>query len=264
VGNGVTPRRCTHHTHTHTRARAHALVECDGRVRHDLALEVDVALQLGHLIDGRRHDGLENLVRRLNRLGRCWCVCVCACACVCVCVFGGWGQKGGCGGSSECGSSTHRVGKSTCASGSPCTADATTPPHPTPQQPRTGLSQQREPVLDEAPVARLWRDDVGLVAIGLVNRVAHVFERQDLVKGQLVDGLLQLDVKHLQHALATCAGRGVGRACAWQAGLRANAGHTPDGAAPCRGSGSKPAVPPPKTHTYTHATHLPRRRPRSC
>jgi hypothetical protein len=43
---------------------------------------------------------------------------------------------------------------------------------------------------------------VWLVAVRLVDGVAHVLDGQDLVKGQLVDGLLELDIKHLQHALA--------------------------------------------------------------
>jgi hypothetical protein len=50
---------------------ARSLVERDRCVGDDLALQVDKPLQLRHVVDSRRHDGLEDLVRRLHRLGGC-------------------------------------------------------------------------------------------------------------------------------------------------------------------------------------------------
>lgn len=43
-----------------------------------------------------------------------------------------------------------------------------------------------------------------LIAISLIDCVAHILEREDLVKWQLVYGFFQLDIKDLQDALTTC------------------------------------------------------------
>eukprot|EP00983_Pelagomonas_calceolata_P115637 1160219-Pelagomonas_calceolata.AAC.5 len=54
------------------------------------------------------------------------------------------------------------------------------------------------------PVTILRGDNVGLVTICLIHHVLYILQGQDFLEWQLLDGVLELDLKHIKDALTTC------------------------------------------------------------
>jgi len=58
-------------------------------------------------------------------------------------------------------------------------------------------------MISNPPVTIFWSDNVRLIPVCLVDHILNVFQGQNLLEGQLLDGVLELDLKHVQDALTT-------------------------------------------------------------